>query len=160
LHRYLLDYPDCEIDHIDLNRFNNRRGNLRLCTHRQNQCNHGLQANNSSGAAGVRFYKPRNKYAARIKHYGQEIHLGYYSDKVQAMQARNVAMQFLFNEFARLNDVPEAPDTIKTFVLEKCKPFFHTHKDWLESGCLSLQHTITSNIPVTSTSCDFPRSER
>ncbi|MDL2206252.1 HNH endonuclease [Eubacteriales bacterium OttesenSCG-928-N13] len=105
LHRYLLDCPDGEIDHVDLNRFNNRRSNLRYCTHRQNQCNHGLQRNNTSGAAGVRFYKPRNKYAARIKHFGQEIHLGYYADVKTAMQARNVAMELLFGEFARMNPV-------------------------------------------------------
>ena len=123
LHRYLLDSPDCEIDHIDLNRFNNCRSNLRLCTHRENQCNHNLQSNNTSGVAGVRYYKPRSKYAARIKHFGKEIHLGYYLDIVSAMQARNVAMKLLFGKFARLNNVPSAPDEIERYVVQKCRPY-------------------------------------
>lgn len=123
LHRYLLDCPDCEIDHIDLDRFNNRRSNLRCCSHRQNQCNHGLQSNNTSGVAGARFYKPRNRYAARIKHFGQEIHLGYYDDLLSAMQARNVAMELLFGEFARLNEVPPASALLRKCVFEKCAPY-------------------------------------
>lgn len=127
LHRYLMDSPDCEVDHINLNRFDNRRSNLRLCTHRQNQCNHGLQSNNTSGAAGVRFYGPRNKFTATIKHFGKDIHLGYYPDVVSAMQARNVAMALLFGEFARMNPVPPAPKDIETYVLGKCLPYLAEH---------------------------------
>ena len=123
IHRYLLDNPQYTIDHIDLDRFNNKRSNLRICYHRENQCNRGLQKNNKSGASGVRFYKPRNKYAARIKHFGEEIHLGYYEDKTSAMQARNVAMMMLFGEFALLNDVPPAPVEIEQFVTTKCMPY-------------------------------------
>lgn len=124
LHRYLLgDKKGYEIDHIDLNRLNNRRSNLRYCTHRQNQCNHRLQNNNTSGVAGVRFNKKRSKHVARIKHFGQEIHLGYYETLFEAMQARNVAMKLLFGEFARLNKVCEAPKHIKDYVIEKCTPY-------------------------------------
>ena len=66
IHRYLLDNPPYTIDHIDLDRFNNKRSNLRICYHRENQCNRGLQKKNKSGESGVRFYKPRNKYQRRL----------------------------------------------------------------------------------------------
>ena len=103
-----------------MNPLNNCRSNLRICTHQQNQCNQNLQKNNTSGVIGVRFYKARNKYVARIKYWGKDIHLGYYINKTEAMQARNEGAKLLFGEFAILTDVPEAPLSIKKFVYTKC----------------------------------------
>ena len=123
IHRYLLDNPQYTIDHIDLNRFNNKRSNLRICIHRDNQCNRGLQKNNTSGVAGVRFNKRKQKYVARIKHFGKEIHLGFYEDIITATQARNVAMMMLFGEFARLNEVPPASVEVEQYVVGKCLPY-------------------------------------
>lgn len=112
-----------EADHIDLNRLNNRRSNLRIVTHQQNQCNQPLQRNNTSGVAGVSYYPPRRKYRARIKVCQHDIHLGYYSTFDEAVQARNVGMKFMFGEYGRYNDVPEAPQWIKDLVERKCKRF-------------------------------------
>lgn len=124
LHRYIMDAPKgFEVDHIDMNRLNNCRTNLRICTHQQNQCNQPLQVNNTSGVTGVRFYKARNKYVARIKFYGKDIHLGYYKTKLEATQARDTGAKFLFGEFAVLNNVPEAPYHIKKYVYKKCKDY-------------------------------------
>ena len=109
-----------EIDHIDLDRLNNRRSNLRICTHQQNQLNQPLQSNNTSGYAGVVYVKRKGRFSARIKFFQKEIHLGYYSSKIEAAQARNEAIKFLFKEFGILNDVPEAPYWIKAIVYEKC----------------------------------------
>lgn len=56
LHTLLMNIPEnMEVDHKDLNRLNNRRSNLRVCTHQQNQCNQPLQKNNTSGVTGVLF---------------------------------------------------------------------------------------------------------
>ena len=124
LHRYIMDAPKgFEVDHIDMNRLNNCRTNLRICTHQQNQCNQPLQVNNTSGVTGVRFYKARNKYVARIKFYGKDIHLGYYKTKLEATQARDTGAKLLFGEFAVLNNVPEAPYHIKNYVYKKCKDY-------------------------------------
>ena len=124
LHSLLMNTPPgMEVDHIDLNRLNNRRSNLRLTTHQQNQCNQPLQRNNTSGVSGVSFYPPKNKYRARIKISQHDIHLGYYDTFVEAVQARNVGMECMFGEYGRYNDVPPAPDAIRQKVIDKCKRF-------------------------------------
>ncbi len=124
IHRFLVSAPEgYEIDHINLNPLDNRKVNLRVCTHQQNQCNRDLQKNNTSGVTGVSFYKPRNKYRARIKYFQRELHLGYYDNFTNAVQARNEGMALLFGEFGRYNDVPPAPPHIKRKVREKCSYF-------------------------------------
>jgi len=124
LHTLLMNTPPgMEVDHIDLDRLNNRRSNLRLTTHQQNQCNQPLQKNNTSGVSGVRFYKAKRKYHARIKVCQHDIHLGYFDTFEQAVQARNVGMECMFGEYGRYNDVPPAPDSIRQKVIDKCRRF-------------------------------------
>ena len=124
LHHLVMGNVDgMEIDHINLNRLDNRRENLRIVTHQQNQCNQPPQKNNTSGVSGVSFYPPRNKFRARIKVSQHDIHLGYYGTFEEAVQARNVGMECLFGEYGRYNDVPDPPEWIKDFVIEKCRRF-------------------------------------
>lgn len=124
LHAVLMNTPKgMEVDHIDLDRLNNRRSNLRLSSHRQNQCNQPLQCNNTSGVTGVSFYPPRDKYRARIKANQHEIHLGYYDTFEEAVQARNVGMECMFGEYGRYNDVVPAPEPIRDKVIKKCSRF-------------------------------------
>lgn len=124
LHNLLFPHKDgYEIDHINLDTFDNRRSNIRYCTHQQNQINQPVQRNNTSGVSGVSWYAPRKKYRARIKIGQQEIHLGYYGTFQEAVQARNVGMECMFGEYGRYNDVPPSPDWIRRQVIEKCKRF-------------------------------------
>lgn len=121
IHRHILDAPKgFEIDHINLNPLDNRKANLRICTHQQNQCNQPLQRNNTSGVTGVSFYPPRSKYRARIKFCQQDVHLGYYDSFIEAVQARNEGMRHLFGDFGIYTDVAEAPPRIKEYIKEKC----------------------------------------
>lgn len=124
LHSYLLECPTgYEIDHINLDTFDNRSSNLRICTHQQNQCNQPLQRNNTSGVSGVSFYPPRGKYRARIKIGQRDIHLGYFLTFVEAVQARNIGMECMFGKYGRYNDVPDPPEWIRDSVVEKCRRF-------------------------------------
>lgn len=124
LHDYLFEHRNgYEIDHINLDTFDNRRCNIRYCTHQQNQINQPLQKNNTSGVCGVSYYSPRNKFRARIKIGQHDIHLGYYCTFLEAVQARNVGMKCMFGEYGRYNDVPEAPNYIKEYVTSKCERF-------------------------------------
>lgn len=124
IHRRIMNAPvGYEVDHINHDPLDNRKSNLRICTHRENQYNQPLQRNNTSGASGVSYYPPRRKYRARIKYDQQEIHLGYFTSFLEAVQARNEAMRCLFGEYGVYNDVPDAPINIKTIIWDKCSRF-------------------------------------
>lgn len=115
----------CEVDHISLDTLDNRKCNLRIVTHQQNQINQPKQKNNTSGVTGVRFYPARGKYVARVKICQKDIHLGYYETFVEAVQARNVGMECLFGDYGRYDDVPPAPNWIRAKVIDKCIAFAH-----------------------------------
>ena len=119
-----------ELDHINLDTLDNRRCNVRFCTHQQNQINQPLQKNNTSGVSGVSYYPPRKKYRARIKISQLDIHLGYYDTFQEAVQARNVGMECMFGEYGRYNNVPAAPIWIRSKVIEKCKRFVIMFQYW------------------------------
>lgn len=121
LHDYIFPHRGgYEIDHINLDTFDNRRCNIRYCTHQQNQINQPLQKNNISGVSGVSFYPARHKFRARIKVSGRDIHLGYYDTFDDAVRARNVGMQCMFGQYGRYNDVGHIPNWIENKVVKKC----------------------------------------
>lgn len=134
IHRYIVEAPNgFEIDHINLNPLDNRKSNLRVCTHQQNQCNQPLQTNNTSGVTGVSFYARRSKYRARIKYLQKEVHLGYYISFIEAVQARNEGMRCLFGEYGLYNNAPDAPPIISDYVKEKCSQLLK------KAGCFCLR---------------------
>lgn len=76
-----------EIDHINLNKLDNRRTNLRFCTVSQNHYNTRVKSNNSSGYKGVSWHKRSGRWQAQIRFQGQLIALGYYQEAEQAYEA-------------------------------------------------------------------------
>ena len=106
LHRHLMNYPkDLLIDHINGDRWDNRKENLRLVTNKQNCRNSKLNSRNTSGYKGVSFCKKRKKYEVSITVDGKKIFLGYYTDPIKAARAYDTAAIFHFKEFARINFV-------------------------------------------------------
>ena len=95
------DPGDQDIDHIDGCRTNNAWHNLRLATRSQNHCNRGPQANGTSGFKGVCFFKPRQKWRARLNVGYVEHHLGYFDTPEEAHAAYLAAAERLHGEFAR-----------------------------------------------------------
>ena len=94
---------DEEVDHINGNKLDNRRENLRICTHQQNMMNRKIQKNNTSGIPGVYYNKKYSKWHARIKINGFYIHLGFFDDINEAAQVRQNAEQQYFKEIERNN---------------------------------------------------------
>lgn len=80
-----------EIDHIDHDRANNRLSNLREVSSEGNSKNMSLRSDNASGVTGVCWDKYRNKWAAEIRADGKHKHLGRFSDKADAIAARQAA---------------------------------------------------------------------
>jgi len=95
------EFPTSDIDHIDGNRTNNARANLRLCTQSQNNANTGKRLNNKSGLKGVCWHSRAGKWGAQIKINGRQKHLGYFVDKYEAAAVYERALVQNYGEFAR-----------------------------------------------------------
>lgn len=78
---------DC-IDHVNRNRADNRLVNLRLATYSENAENGSVRVTNSSGVPGVSWKKHQNKWRVYITKNYKQIHIGYFSDLNDAIQAR------------------------------------------------------------------------
>lgn len=93
-----------EVDHINGNGLDNRRANLRICTHAENLRNRGPQRNNRSGYKGVSLH-PDGKWTAHISINGSRNvrYLGLFSTPEDAARAYDAAARDLFGEYARLN---------------------------------------------------------
>lgn len=103
LHRVIMNVDGkrgIEVDHINHNRLDNRRSNLRLCTHAENGRNLPLKKNNKSGFTGVLWDKNRNKWAASIKIMFKNKHLGRFEHIEEAISARLFAENYYYGEFA------------------------------------------------------------
>ncbi len=94
------------VDHRDGNGLNNKRQNLRTCTHQQNIRNQYRKPDGkSSRFKGVYLEKRKNLWKARLCVNGKRISLGLHRDEVDAAIAYNKAALRVFGEFARLNEV-------------------------------------------------------
>lgn len=90
-----------EVDHINHNGLDNRRGNLRRCSVAQNRRNARKRARCSSQFKGVRWNKQAGKWQAMI----MKRHLGFFADETKAALAYNKAARQEFGEYALLNEV-------------------------------------------------------
>lgn len=100
LHRLIMSFPNGNlIDHINGDKLDNRKSNLRLCNKSSNGMNRGTQSNNKVGIKGVTFVRVRNKFRATI-FYKKQIHLGFFNTKEEAGNAYISASIKYFKEFS------------------------------------------------------------
>ncbi len=85
-----------QIDHINGNRSDNRKSNLRLATHKQNMENRKVQKNNKSGFRGVTWDAERNSWQAHISNGGKFIRLGRFATAEDASKAYESASSTLY----------------------------------------------------------------
>ena len=55
------------VDHINHNKLDNRKVNLRVCTDMENSKNKGLRKDNKSGVTGVVWNNEKNKWTVNIR---------------------------------------------------------------------------------------------
>lgn len=89
--------PRLIVDHGDNTELNNRWGNLRLATVRQNNANCGPRARNKSGFKGVSYSKSNKGYVAYVAHR----YLGTYETPEEAHAVYVVEAKKVYGEFAR-----------------------------------------------------------
>jgi len=103
MHRVILNTPKgMDSDHINRNKLDNRRSNLRIATRSENQANKRNQINSTSGRKGVVWNRRARKWQVKIEFRGERIHLGYFDDIDDASNAYKVKAEELFGEFARV----------------------------------------------------------
>ena len=78
-------WPEYQIDHINLNRKDNRLSNLRSATNQENNNNRTrCHKNNKSGFLGVFYCKIMKRYVSKIMVDGKSINLGYFETPIEA----------------------------------------------------------------------------
>ncbi|CAJ2713266.1 HNH endonuclease [Burkholderia pseudomallei] len=90
------------VDHRDMDRANNTRLNLRVCTKTENMRNRGQTRANKSGFKGVSWDSARSKWTARIKANGKVHCLGRFHDAAEAYAVYCDAAKAMHGEFVNL----------------------------------------------------------
>lgn len=116
LHK-LLVHPEktgrsINVDHIDGDKLNNQKNNLRVCSHKENMRNrkpHETYANKETYSVykGVTWHKRLNCWSVSIAtDKSKWKHLGYFRDELSAAQCYNYHAKLFHGEYAKLNDLP------------------------------------------------------
>ena len=108
MHRVILGFPNNEIDHINHDKLDNQRHNLRVVSHAANLCNQSKQRSHAghpthSQYKGVSWNARKQRWAAYIVPGGRQIHLGYFTRECDAAAAYDTAARHHFGEFASTN---------------------------------------------------------
>lgn len=100
MHRIISKAKEDEcVDHVNRDRLDNRRANLRICTYAQNRANSVFSKNNACQKKGVSISK--NKFRAMIRANGKTRHIGTFNTPEEANKAYAEAAAKHFGEFSR-----------------------------------------------------------
>lgn len=106
LHRFITGAASgLSVDHINGDPLDNRRSNLRVCTHAQNLANRRKNANSKNKFKGVGRSRHPNAWYASIgsgRHKGRQ-YLGYFKSEEEAAAWYDIAAVLTYGEFACLN---------------------------------------------------------
>jgi len=108
IHReIMLASKGIQVDHINGNKLDNRKENLRLATRFENQRNVGKRSNNKSGYKGVRWVDRVRKWRADIRTDSGRKFIGQFNNKHDAARAYNEAALKYHGKYAFLNEIKE-----------------------------------------------------
>ena len=104
MHRLIMNTPnDLTLDHINRDRRDNRKTNLRNCTRSENQKNLPKFINGTSQYKGI--HKQGKYWRTRIRVNGKKIHGGYFVDEVSAAKKYNELAIKYHGRFANINNL-------------------------------------------------------
>lgn len=105
LHREIMACPqDLVVDHINRDRLDNRKSNLRICTQSENTFNHSRPPG-ISGYTGVRYHKNLKKspYSAWYQVNKRTVNIGRFDTPEEAAYARDYCIATEYGNFGILN---------------------------------------------------------
>lgn len=86
MHRLLVQAPyGLVVDHINGNTLDNRKSNLRICSHRENLQN--TKHHRNGKLVGATFDKEKGKWKSCVYFEGKLTHLGYFCSELEAHEA-------------------------------------------------------------------------
>lgn len=106
MHRFIMSTNNgLVVDHLNGITLDNRKCNLRNCTHSENLKNQKISIKNTSGYKGVSWNKNHKSYEVRIKNNNITIQIGNFKNIIDAARAYNAAAIKYHGEFANLNKI-------------------------------------------------------
>lgn len=108
IHRIIMNCPDgYVVDHINGNKLDNRKNNLRICLQSENTKNHVVGGNNTSGYSGITYNKNNNNWRVRIG----DKEIGSFANFEDAVKARKEAENKYFGEYSYDNSQKMTQET-------------------------------------------------
>lgn len=108
LHNFILSLPSSSgVDHINRDKLDNRKENLRIANPTQQNSNQGLRSDNTLGFKGVSFEvaaSGRVRYRAKLFVKQKQIYFGNYDTPEEAAKAYDNGAIEHFGEFACTNE--------------------------------------------------------
>lgn len=123
MHRLINDTPpDKYTDHINGNRLDNRRANLRVCTTQENARNM-RKTHGSSVYKGVQWSHRQKAWKTTLNEKGQVAYIGYFKNERHAALAYDLWAIDMWGQFAKVNlpvlaknhPIPVEPGEVVTF---------------------------------------------
>ncbi len=104
MHRVVVGAQDDEVvDHINGDKLDNRRVNLRRCSQAENARNVKKRPSNTSGYKGVVFFNHKQRWRAVIRINDRAVCLGFFDNAEDAAKAYDVGAVLYHGAFANLN---------------------------------------------------------
>lgn len=110
MHREIMQPPEgMVVDHLNHNKLDNTRANLRNCTQRENLYNSEKRRGTSSRFRGVSRLPYGAKWRATLKFENKPVSIGSFTEEIDAARAYDRAAVKYFGDAARLNFPEEWP---------------------------------------------------
>lgn len=105
MHRFITTAPNgMEVDHINGNKLDNRKDNLRICSKSENQYNRNKNRGKySSKYKGVSWRSKTQRWIVTFKSKGKTVYLGSFKNETDAALAYDQEVKNFHGEFAKLN---------------------------------------------------------